>query len=133
MTGNPGPTPSAAERVTLILSFLVVAVLIGVALKEEARIEGSEPAGLIVTFATDRSFVRDDSYYVPYTVINRGAEAIDSAQIRFEVLSGNEVVQSNDLAVQFLPLDGIQTGLFVTQHDPNTHTFRASPITLQSP
>jgi uncharacterized protein (TIGR02588 family) len=133
MKSRPGPTPSTAERVTLVLSFLIVAVLIGVALIEEARIEGSEPAGLGVTFDVDRTFVRDGNYYVPYTVVNRGAQAIDAAQIRFEVLSGDTVVQSNDLAIQFLPLEGIQTGLFVTQHDPATHTFRASPVTLEFP
>jgi uncharacterized protein (TIGR02588 family) len=133
MTGNPGSTPSPAERVTLILSFLVVAVLIGVALIEEARIEGSEPAGLIVTFATDRTFARDGNYYVPYTVTNRGVQAIDAAQVRFEMLSGDTVVQSEDLAIQFLPLDGVQSGLFVTQNDPATHTFRAHAITLQFP
>ena len=133
MTGNPGPAPSAAERVTLIISFLVVAVLIGVALKEEARIEGSEPAGLVVTFATDRTFVRDGNYFVPYTVVNRGAQAIDSAQIRFEVLSEDTIVQSDDLAFQFLPLDGVQNGLFVTPNDPATHTFQAHPVTVQFP
>jgi uncharacterized protein (TIGR02588 family) len=104
-----------------------------VALFEEARIEGSEPAGLSVTFDVDRSFRRDGNYYVPYTVFNRGTQAIAAAQIRFEVLSGDTVVQSNELAIQFLPLDGIQTGLFVTQHDPATHTFGTGPITLQFP
>jgi uncharacterized protein (TIGR02588 family) len=133
MRSEPGSAPSTAERVTLVLSFLVVAVLIGAALVEEARIEGSEPAGLEVTFDVGLTTVHEGNYFVPYTVLNHGGQAIDSAQFRIEVLSGESVVQADDLSIQFLPLDGVQTGLFVTQFDPATHTLRATPLTLQFP
>lgn len=133
MKSGPGPAPTSAERVTIVVSFLVVAILIGAALVEEARIEGSAPAGLEVTFDVGRTITRDDRYFVPYTVFNHGGQAIDSAEIRFQVLSGETVLQEDDIFVQFLPLDGNQIGLYATELDPATHSFRARPITLQFP
>jgi uncharacterized protein (TIGR02588 family) len=133
MRSRPGPSPSTAERITLVLSFLVVAALIAVALIEEVRIAGSEPTRLSVAFHLDRVTVQDESYFVPYTIENRGAQAIDTAQVRFEVLSGDSVVHSDEITIQFLPLDGIQTGVFVTPLDPATHTLRAVPVTIQYP
>ena len=95
MRKRPEPTPSTAERVTLIVSFLVVALLIAVALFEEARIEESKPGTLDVVFRTERTTLRNGDYYVPYTVFNHGAEAVDAAQIRLEVFSGAGVVESD--------------------------------------
>jgi uncharacterized protein (TIGR02588 family) len=133
MKSRPGPNPSAAERLTLVVSFLVVALLIAVALYEEVRIEGSEHGTLDVTFHTDDTDFRDGSYYVPYTVFNRGAAAIASAQILVEVLSGTDVVESDEITVQFLPLEGVQKGVFVTVYDPASHALRARLVTVQFP
>ena len=112
---------SVAEWVTLSLSVLVVGALVLVALIEESRRYEGDRAALQVTFDTERAVARDESFYVPYTVRNTGSDAISSAEIWIEVYDGERLVESAEITVQFLPLQGTQDGMFVTTHDPATY------------
>ena len=85
MTENAERRKSAAEWVTLSLSVLVVGALIVVALVEESRRQQGDATGLHVTFDTEGIAVRGESFYVPYTVVNTGSEAISSAEIWIEI------------------------------------------------
>ena len=133
MTGNAARRKSTAEWVTLSLSLLVVGALIAVALVEESRRQQGDAAGLQVTFDTERVASRGDSFYVPYTVLNTGSEAISSAEIWIEVFDGERVVESAEITVQFLPLQGKQNGIFVTTYDPEVHALRSRIEWLQFP
>jgi uncharacterized protein (TIGR02588 family) len=133
MTERAARRKSIAEWVTLSLSVLVVGALIVVALVEESqRHDGSGPA-LQVTFDTDRATVRGESFYIPYTVVNTGSQAISSAEIWFEVYDGEQIVDSAEINVQFLPLQGKQEGTFVTTQDPASHSVRSRIESLQYP
>jgi uncharacterized protein (TIGR02588 family) len=70
---------------------------------------------------------------VPYTVFNTGSEAISSAEIWIEVTDGERVVESAEINVQFLPLQGKQDGVFVTTRDPATYALRTWVESLQFP
>ncbi len=133
MTGTAARRKSTAEWVTLSLSVLVVGALIVVALVEELRRQEGDPAGLHVTFDTEHVAQRGGSFYVPYTVFNTGSEAISSAEIWIEVTDGERVVESAEINVQFLPLQGKQDGVFVTTRDPATHALRTWVESLQFP
>jgi uncharacterized protein (TIGR02588 family) len=124
---------SIAEWITLTLSVLVVGALIVVALVEESRRQQGEGTGLHVTFDTERTIERDDSFYIPYTVLNTGSNAISSAEIWIEVYDGELLVESAEVNVQFLPLQGKQDGLFVTTHDPASHQLQSQLESLQFP
>jgi uncharacterized protein (TIGR02588 family) len=133
MTGNGARGKSTAEWVTLSLSVLVVGALIVVALVEESRRQQGDAAGLRVTFDTGLAVPRGESFYVPYTVVNTGSEAIASAEIWIEVSDGERVVESVEITVQFLPLQGKQDGMFVTTRDPASHVLRSRVESLQFP
>jgi uncharacterized protein (TIGR02588 family) len=133
MSANAARRTSTAEWVTLSLSVLVVGALIVVALVEESRRQEGDAAGLQVTFDTERVASRGDSFYIPYTVLNTGSEAISSAEIWIEVFDGERVVESAEINVQFLPLQGKQNGIFVTMHDPASHALRSRIESLQFP
>jgi uncharacterized protein (TIGR02588 family) len=124
---------STAEWVTLSLSVLVVGVLIVVALVEESRRQQGDAAGLQVTFDMEHVAKRGESFYVPYTVLNTGSVAISSAEIWIEVSDGERAVESAEINVQFLPLQGKQDGLFVTTRDPATYVLRGRVESLQFP
>jgi uncharacterized protein (TIGR02588 family) len=96
--------------VTLSLSVLVVGALVVVALVEESRRQEGDAAGLRVTFDAESVARSGESFYVPYTVMNTGSEAISSAEIWIEVSEGVRVVESAEINVQFLPLQGRQQG-----------------------
>jgi uncharacterized protein (TIGR02588 family) len=133
MTGNAARRKSTAEWVTLSLSVLVVGALIVVALVEESHRQQGETAGLQVTFDTEHVAKRGESFYVPYTVVNTGSEAISSAEIWIEVFDGERIVESAEVNVQFLPLQGTQRGVFVTRRDPGTYALRSRVESLQFP
>jgi uncharacterized protein (TIGR02588 family) len=133
MTGNAERRKSAAEWVTLSLSVLVVGALIVVALVEESRRQQGDATGLHVTFDTEGVAVRGESFDVPYTVVNTGSAAISSAEIWIEVSAGERVVESAEITVQFLPLQGKQDGMFVTTRDPASHALRSRVESLQFP
>lgn len=133
MTENAARRISIAEWVTLTLSVLVVAALILVAPVEESRRQDGNGADLQVTFDTERATARGESFDVPYTLMNTGSEAISSAEIWIDVYDGERVVESAQINVQFLPLQGKQDGMFVTTHDPASHELRSRVESLQFP
>ncbi len=133
MTAGGERRRSAAEWVTLSLSVVVVGALVAVALIEESRRQEADGAGLQVTFDTERAVARGERYYVPYTVRNTGSSAISSAEIWIEVFDQEELAESAEVTVQFLPLQGKQDGVFVTSRDPATHTLMGRLESLQFP
>jgi uncharacterized protein (TIGR02588 family) len=133
MTERSATPKSIAEWVTLSLSVLVVAALILVALVEESRRQDEVGAALQVTFDIEGAVARGESYYVPYTVVNTGSEAISSAEIWIDVDDGEQVVESAEINVEFLPLEGKQDGTFITTHDPASHALRSRIESLQFP
>jgi uncharacterized protein (TIGR02588 family) len=133
MTGRAARRKSVAEWVTLSLSVLVVGALIVVALAEEARRQEGDGAPLQITFDTEQAASRDKIFYIPYTVTNTGSEAISSAEIWIDIYGGERVVESAEINVQFLPLQGTQDGTFVTTRDPASHALRSRIESLQFP
>jgi uncharacterized protein (TIGR02588 family) len=133
MTQHAARRKSIAEWVTLSLSVLVVGALIVVALIEESRRQDGEGTALQVTFDTERVTAEDGSFYVPYTVQNTGSKAISSAEIWIDIYDGARLVESAEINVQFLPLQGKQDGVFVTTHDPGSHFLRSRVESLQFP
>ena len=124
---------SNAEWVTLALSVLVVGALVAVALVEEARRQQVDQSSVQVTFDRDHTTSRESSFYVPYTVRNTGANAISSAEIWIEVYDGEQLVESAEILVQYLPLQGKQDGVYVSAHDPRSYGFRGRLESLQFP
>jgi uncharacterized protein (TIGR02588 family) len=133
MTERAARRKSLAEWVTLSLSVLVVGALIVVALAEEARRQEGDGAPLQITFDTEQAAARDETFYIPYTVTNTGSEAISSAEIWIDIYDGERVVESAEINVQFLPLQGTQDGTFVTTRDPASHALRSRVESLQFP
>lgn len=133
MRGGAGQRRSLAEWVTLALSLLVVGTLVTVAVMEQGRLEQEEGPGMTVIFDTDHAVRRGESYSIPYAIQNTGSDAIVSAEIRFDVLEGETVIDSEEIRVAFLPLQGTQKGIFVTSHDPARYTLRDRIVSLQIP
>jgi uncharacterized protein (TIGR02588 family) len=133
MTERAARRKSIAEWVTLSLSVLVVGALVVVALVEESQRQDGDGPALQVTFDTERATARGESFYIPYTVVNTGSQAISSAEIWFEVYNGEQVVESAEINVQFLPLQGKQDGMFVTMQNPASHAVRSRVESLQFP
>ena len=70
---------------------------------------------------------------MPYTVLNSGEQALTSAEIWIEVYDGERLVESTEVTVEFLPLQGTQEGMYVTTLDPATHRLVGRLESLQFP
>jgi uncharacterized protein (TIGR02588 family) len=119
--------------VTLAASVLVVTAMVVVALVEEARRVENASGNLEITFDEERTEFLDGTYRIPYTVRNTGSEAIAEAEIWFDAYDGDRVVESIEISVQFLPLQGVQEGVYVTALDPATHPVVGRLESLQFP
>lgn len=133
MKRSPSARPSVAELVTLGLSVLIVGGLVLIAVREELRGQGGDGRWLEVTFDTDHVVAREGRYYVPYSVRNVGASAIESAELWLEVYDGERLLESAEVVVQFLPLQGKQDGIYVTTADPATRRLIGRLESLQFP
>lgn len=115
------PPRSAAEWVTLAVSTLIIAALIGAAIYE--HLANDEPTGVRVEIQVDleRAERRETLYYVPFTVTNTGAEAAEAVGLVFEIKQGEEVLEESSTEVAFLPNSGSAEGEIVTELDPAEH------------
>jgi uncharacterized protein (TIGR02588 family) len=106
MTNRARPAVSVAEWVTVSLSVLIVGALILVALVEESRRQDEVAANLRMTFDVEWTVVQGGNYSVPYTVRNLGSAAITSAEIWIDIYFQDELIDSAEVTVEFLPLQG---------------------------
>ena len=102
-------------------------------MREELTRDRLEGARLSVEFDVDHIEVHDANFYVPYTVFNTGSEAILAAEIWFDIYESGQLVNTAEVRVQFLPLRGTQTGVFVTEYDPGTHDMYGRVESMQFP
>jgi uncharacterized protein (TIGR02588 family) len=124
---------SPAEWFTLALSLLIVGSLVVIALVEESQRLEDDGTSISVTFETESSKTVEGNHFVPYTVTNTGSSAISSADIWIEVYDGESLVESAEITVQFLPLDGKQDGIYVSAYNPSSYTLRGRLESLQFP
>jgi uncharacterized protein (TIGR02588 family) len=115
------------------LSVVLVGALMVAALVEESRREDDVAADLRMTFDVEQTVAYGGNVYVPYTIRNPGPAAISSAKIWVDISFQNEIVDSVEITVQFVPLQVSQDGVFVTQYDPAMHTVVGRVESLQFP
>jgi uncharacterized protein (TIGR02588 family) len=130
------PTPrrrTAAEWTTLGVSAAIIAALVGVAVYE--HLARAEPAGVRVSvrLETERAERRGEAYYVPFVVVNAGAEPAEAVSVAFEVRRGEEVLEESTIEIAFLANSGSEEGELVTRLDPAAHEIEARVGALLRP
>lgn len=124
---------SAAGRIVSVLSFLIVGALVGYAISAEVERREADPASVWIAFDVGNAVLQDGTYFVPYTVTNSGASAVDSAELAIDVVSSAETLETIEITVSSLPLDGRQRGLFATRFDPARHELHGRVISILFP
>jgi uncharacterized protein (TIGR02588 family) len=124
---------SIAEWTTLIVSALFVAALVGAALYEHFAREEPPGVRIAVELALDEADVRGGLTYIPFTVVNTGADPAESVVVLFEIKQGEETVEESTAEIAFLPNSGSADGELVTALDLGTHTIEARVATLLFP
>lgn len=107
----------------MAISILVVGTLVMVAVLEEAQRSHEADYGVAITFDRDLVSRNGVEFYVPYRVTNVGDAAISSAEIWIEVRDERELLETAEISVSFLPLNGHQDGIYVSRFDPGRFAF----------
>lgn len=128
-----GEKRSIAEWVTLAISAAIVGALALVALVAESQRARESRVNLEMTFDTASLWIEDGLYHVPFSVMNDSSEAIVAADIWFEISANGEMIDTDEITVQFLPLQGRQDGVYVTQYNPATHDLGGRLESVQFP
>jgi uncharacterized protein (TIGR02588 family) len=122
-----------AEWITLLIGLVVIGTFVAVAVREEFQRRDSPAGAIEITFDATQAELQGSSWFVPYLVRNTGSVAIDSAELWIEIYAGVELVETAEIRVQFLPIDGTQLGVYVTELDPEAHTIAGRLESLQFP
>ena len=130
---RPPAGRTAAEWTTLVVSLVVTAALVGVALYEHYGRKESPGTWARVDVRADGATRRGDLYYVPFTVVNVGGEAATDVNLVFTVKQGDTVLEESTAEIAFLPVEGSAEGELVTAHDPASHEIEGRVGTLQAP
>ena len=131
--GNDASGRSVAEWVTLTVSGLIVAALVGAALVEYFWLDEAPGVRLDVTLAPEQARQGDDLYYIPFTVENTGSDGAENVAITFAVQQGGETVEESTTRIAFLANGGTATGELVTAFDPASYEISARVSTFETP
>lgn len=133
MSAQSAGQRTPAEWVTLAISIAIVGSLVAIALIEEANRQDEVATSLAISFDMGATRWDGENYYVPFHVTNGGSQAVASADIWFEIYDGEALVETDEITVAFLPLQGRQEGVYVTARNPATHALRARLESVQFP
>ncbi|MGH2558537.1 MAG: hypothetical protein ACRDJH_05690 [Thermomicrobiales bacterium] len=127
------PARNAAEWITLLVSFLVVALLVGAALYEQLAREEPSGSWIAVELNLDQAVRRDDLFYIPFVARNAGTAAAEDVVVVFAIMDGDEMREESTTTIPFLPNSGSVDGQLVTAYDPTRFVIEARPATLLTP
>lgn len=110
------PQRSPAEWTTFTIALFILAGIVGLVFHEWLT-QDSKPPVLSVSRPGE---IRQapGQYYVPFEVINKGGETVESVQVIAELSINGEVEESGEQQLDFLASGEKQEGAFVFSRDP---------------
>ena len=133
MNRKETPRMTLPEWLTLCVSLVVVGAMVWIGIREEMNRQQGPAGHIRIALQPENSEIRNGTFFIPYEIRNTGSVAVTSAEIWIEAYAGPELVQSAEIRISALPLQGTQSGIFVTTLDPNQYEFRGRLETVQFP
>lgn len=107
---------SVAEWVTFSIASSIVAGIVGLVLYSWVKV-GNEPPVLAIERSGKIRQVRG-SFYVPFTLTNKGGETADAVRVTAELQSGGEVEERGEQQFDFLAGGEAEEGTFLFSRNP---------------
>ena len=107
---------SPAEWTTLLIALFILAGIVGLVFHEWLT-QDKNPPIISVTYPSEIRQV-PGQYYVPFEVINKGGETVESVEIIAELRINDEVEESGAQQIDFLASGEKEEGAFVFSRDP---------------
>jgi uncharacterized protein (TIGR02588 family) len=135
-TGDTGqregrPPRTTAERWTLAVSCVLIALVVGVVVASWVSGPGGPP--VLVANATGEVEVGGGAYRVPFEVRNDGGETADEVQVVASLEVDGEVVGEGEQSFPFLSGGETESGEFLFTDDPSTGTLTIEVASYATP
>lgn len=125
------PPRTTAERWTLAVSSVLIALVIGVVVASWVSGPGGPP--VLVASATGTVEVGGGAYRVPFEVRNDGGETADQVQVVASLEIDGEVVGEGEQSFPFLSGGETESGEFIFEDDPATGTLTIGVASYATP
>ena len=125
------PPRTTAERWTLAVSGLLIALVVGVVVASWVSGPGGPP--VLVASATGEVEVGGGAYRVPFEVRNDGGETADQVQVVASLEIDGEVVGEGEQSFPFLSGGETESGEFLFEDDPTTGTLTIEVASYATP
>lgn len=119
------------EKITTLISFLLIVLLAGAILYEGYWKGQADPATLVVVVRTDQIDQRGSSFYVPVEIHNDGDQTVEQVTVSIDVRDGETVVQEAETVIDSLGEAETVTAVIVLPEDPTGLTIEAGVVTYQ--
>jgi uncharacterized protein (TIGR02588 family) len=107
---------SVAEWITFSIASSIVAGVVGLVLYSWVKVDNKPPVLAIEQSGTIRQSA--DSFYVPFTLTNKGGETADAVRVTAELQSGGKVEEMGEQQFDFLAGGEAEEGAFVFSRNP---------------
>ncbi|WP_107670548.1 TIGR02588 family protein [Cyanothece sp. BG0011] len=107
---------SFPEKLSFTIAIALLAVLISLIFYSWFT-QSNQPPILSASFGQKIRQV-EQQYYVPFTVTNKGEQAVKSVRIIGKLTIGKTIEQKGEQEINFLSRDESISGVFIFTHDP---------------
>jgi uncharacterized protein (TIGR02588 family) len=107
---------SVAEWITFSIASSIVAGVVGLVLYSWVKV-GNEPPVLTIE-QSGKIRQAAGSFYVPFTLTNKGGETADAVRVTAELQSGGEVTEMGEQQFDFLAGGEAEEGTFLFSRNP---------------
>lgn len=123
---------TAAERITMGISIVILAAIIGLAGWASYSTGDSSP---VIEVEAHMSEIRetDDGFYVPITITNNGGFTAQSVMVTGELLIEGEEPETAEVTIDFLAGGETEGAALVFSTNPNNGEFTVAPTSYLQP
>lgn len=122
---------TTAEKLTTLISVLLIAFLACAILYEGYATGQADPATLEVTVLMAEIEQRGDAFYIPIEILNDGDQTVEEVAVGIEILDGETVVDEAETVIATLGEAEIVTVVLILTEDPTGMTIEAGVVTFQ--
>lgn len=126
------PQRTTAERITSVISLLVLVATFGLAAWADAH-SGDGPPVIVVQTHLDQVRETESGFYLPVTVTNTGGLTAQDVVITGELVIGEGEPETAEITITFLSGSEAEEGQLIFSENPNDGELKVGPTSFLSP
>lgn len=129
---DSNPERTTAERITLVISALILVGILGLAGWSSVR-TGDAPASISVEANLDDVRETESGFYVPIMVTNTGGQTAQDVTVTGELDLGEDIPETAEITIDFLAGGETEYADLIFSSHPNEGDFTVGPTSYVQP